>query len=104
MLGEEGSVVVCGDFNVTPESEEIQLLCRRAGGRDALEEKGCVEPTWSSRNPLTHGVLREGDHRCDFIFYKGLEGGGEGGGGGGRRRHGLLALRLDIPIAEDKKE
>lgn len=76
VLGEEGSVVVCGDFNVTPDSEEVQLLCRRAGLKDALAEKGCVEPTWSSRNPLTHGVLRECDHRCDFIFYRGLVGTG----------------------------
>ena len=91
VLGEEGSVVVCGDFNVTPESEEIQLLCSRAGVRDALEEKGCVEPTWSSRNPLTHGVLREGDHRCDFIFYRGL-------GGVGGHRMVNRRCRLDRPF------
>lgn len=88
-LGEEGSVVLCGDFNVTPESEEIQQLCSQAGVQDALQEKGCVEPTWSSRNPLTHGVLLEEDHRCDFIFYRGMA-----------QRHRMVnrRCRLDVPF------
>lgn len=88
-LSQVGSVVLCGDFNVTPESEEIQLLSKQAGVKDALLEKGCSEPTWSSRNPLTHGVLLEEDHRCDFIFYKGLA-----------RQHRMVnrRCRLDVPF------
>lgn len=88
-LGTQGSVLLCGDFNVTPESEEIQRLCAQAGVTDALHEQGCVEPTWTSSNPLTHGVLLEEDHRCDFIFYRGLV-----------QRHRLVnrRCRLDVPL------
>ncbi len=88
-LGKRGSVLLCGDFNVTPESEEIQRLCAQAGVTDALHEQGCGEPTWTSRNPLTHGVLLEEDHRCDFIFYRGLA-----------QRHRLVnrRCRLDVPL------
>ena len=109
-LGDSGSVLLCGDFNAEPESEEvrvcvmcgldgrdsvlswldgsqtrlsverhptnhpphhhhpppsrqIRMLREGAGLVDALAEQGCSEPTWTARNPLTHGILIEEDHR-----------------------------------------
>lgn len=40
------------------------MLREGAGLVDALAEQGCSEPTWTARNPLTHGILIEEDHRC----------------------------------------
>ncbi len=46
-----------------PTHTQIRVLREGAGLTDALAESGCQEPTWTSRNPLTLGILIEEDHR-----------------------------------------
>lgn len=51
------------------------MISEQAGFTDCLWECGLGDAcTWSSRNPLTCGILIEEDHRCDYIFYKSLGG------------------------------
>jgi endonuclease/exonuclease/phosphatase family metal-dependent hydrolase len=69
-------VVVCGDFNAGPDSDEIRMLTGRsepaAPGMvfyDAWEVAGDGSPgfTWSNRNPLAAVGLYP-DRRFDYIF------------------------------------
>lgn len=69
-------VIVCGDFNAGPDSDEIRMLTGRAATAvphlvfyDSWEVAGDGSPgyTWSNRNPLAAiGLLP--DRRFDFIF------------------------------------
>ena len=69
-------VIVCGDFNAGPDSDEIRMLTGRAATAvphlvcyDSWEVAGDGSPgyTWSNRNPLAAiGLLP--DQRFDFIF------------------------------------
>ncbi len=69
-------IVVCGDFNAGPDSDEIRMLTGRsataAAGMvfyDAWEVAGDGSPgfTWSNRNPLAAIGLYP-DRRFDYIF------------------------------------
>jgi endonuclease/exonuclease/phosphatase family metal-dependent hydrolase len=69
-------VVVCGDFNAGPDSDEIRMLTGRSapaapgmGFYDAWELAGDGSPgfTWSNRNPLAAIGLYP-DRRFDYIF------------------------------------
>jgi endonuclease/exonuclease/phosphatase family metal-dependent hydrolase len=69
-------IVVCGDFNAGPDSDEIRMLTGRsepaAPGMvfyDAWEVAGDGSPgfTWSNRNPLAAIGLYP-DRRFDYIF------------------------------------
>ncbi len=69
-------VIVCGDFNAGPDSDEIRMLTGRAAKAapdlvfyDSWEVAGdgSAGYTWSNRNPLAAiGLLP--DRRFDFIF------------------------------------
>jgi endonuclease/exonuclease/phosphatase family metal-dependent hydrolase len=69
-------VVVCGDFNAGPDSDEIRMLTGRSAPAvpglvfyDAWELAGDASPgfTWSNRNPLAAVGLYP-DRRFDYIF------------------------------------
>ena len=69
-------VVVCGDFNAGPDSDEIRMLTGRSAPAapgmvfyDAWELAGDDSPgfTWSNRNPLAAVGLYP-DRRFDYIF------------------------------------
>jgi endonuclease/exonuclease/phosphatase family metal-dependent hydrolase len=69
-------VIVCGDFNAGPDSDEIRMLTGRAATAvpgmvfyDSWEVAGDGSPgyTWSNRNPLTAIGLYP-DRRFDYIF------------------------------------
>jgi endonuclease/exonuclease/phosphatase family metal-dependent hydrolase len=69
-------VVVCGDFNAGPDSDEIRMLTGRSAPAapgmvfyDAWEVAGDGSPgfTWSNRNPLAAIGLYP-DRRLDYIF------------------------------------
>ena len=69
-------VVVCGDFNAGPDSDEIRMLTGRSAPPapgmvfyDAWEMAGDGSPgfTWSNRNPLAAIGLYP-DRRFDYIF------------------------------------
>ncbi len=60
--------IVCGDFNATPESAEVQFM---KGLRllDAFEVANPGQPgyTWSNANPFA-AAEHEPDRRIDYIF------------------------------------
>jgi endonuclease/exonuclease/phosphatase family metal-dependent hydrolase len=69
-------VVVCGDFNAGPDSDEIRMLTGRSATAapgvvfyDAWEVAGDGSPgfTWSNRNPLA-AIGMYPDRRFDYIF------------------------------------
>ncbi len=69
-------VVVCGDFNAGPDSDEVRMLTGRSAPAapgmvfyDAWELAGDDSPgfTWSNRNPLAAVGLYP-DRRFDYIF------------------------------------
>jgi endonuclease/exonuclease/phosphatase family metal-dependent hydrolase len=68
-------VIVCGDFNAGPDSDEIRMLTGRAAASprmvfyDSWEMAGDGSPgfTWSNRNPLAAIGLYP-DRRFDYIF------------------------------------
>jgi endonuclease/exonuclease/phosphatase family metal-dependent hydrolase len=69
-------IVVCGDFNAGPDSDEIRMLTGRSAPAapgmvfyDAWEVAGDGSPgfTWSNRNPLAAIGLYP-DRRFDYIF------------------------------------
>jgi endonuclease/exonuclease/phosphatase family metal-dependent hydrolase len=69
-------VVVCGDFNAGPDSDEIRMLTGRSATAapgmvfyDAWEVAGDGSPgvTWANRNPLAAIGLYP-DRRFDYIF------------------------------------
>jgi endonuclease/exonuclease/phosphatase family metal-dependent hydrolase len=69
-------VIVCGDFNAGPDSDEIRMLTGRSAAAkpgmvfyDSWELAGDGSPgyTWSNRNPLAAVGLYP-DRRFDYIF------------------------------------
>jgi endonuclease/exonuclease/phosphatase family metal-dependent hydrolase len=69
-------VVVCGDFNAGPDSDEIRMLTARSATAapglvfyDAWEVAGDGTPghTWSNRNPLAT-VAMYPDRRFDYVL------------------------------------
>jgi endonuclease/exonuclease/phosphatase family metal-dependent hydrolase len=79
-------VVVCGDFNAGPDSDEIRMLTGRAASAvpgmvfyDAWEVAGDGSPgfTWSNRNPLAALGLFP-DRRFDYILSAWPRRGGAG--------------------------
>ena len=69
-------VIVCGDFNAGPDSDEIRMLTGRSAPAspglvfyDSWEMAGDGSPgyTWSNRNPLAAIGLYP-DRRFDYIF------------------------------------
>ncbi|MDM7831454.1 endonuclease/exonuclease/phosphatase family protein [Cellulomonas edaphi] len=83
-------LVVCGDFNCDPDSDEIRMLTGRcavpvpgmsfydawevAGGRDGTDPTGA---TWSRANPCTAPLLWP-DRRIDYVFSATRRRGGAG--------------------------
>jgi endonuclease/exonuclease/phosphatase family metal-dependent hydrolase len=79
-------IVVCGDFNAGPDSDEIRMLTGRSAPAapgmvfyDAWELAGDGSPgfTWSNRNPLAAIGLYP-DRRFDYIFSAWPRRGGAG--------------------------
>ncbi|GAA3938518.1 hypothetical protein GCM10023085_19930 [Actinomadura viridis] len=79
-------VVLCGDFNAPPDSDEIRMLTGRAAVAapglvfyDAWETAGDGTPghTWSATNPWTRPVLLP-DRRIDYVFSAWPRAGGAG--------------------------
>lgn len=79
-------VVVCGDFNAGPDSDELRMLTGRSETPvpglvfyDAWELAGDGTPgyTWSNRNPLAAPGLYP-DRRFDYILSAGPRAGGVG--------------------------
>jgi endonuclease/exonuclease/phosphatase family metal-dependent hydrolase len=79
-------IVVCGDFNAGPDSDEIRMLTGRSAPvapgmvfYDAWELAGDGSPgfTWSNRNPLAAIGLYP-DRRFDYIFSAWPRRGGAG--------------------------
>ena len=69
---EDGVTVslLLGDFKVPPDEAGVRRLAA-CGLRDTLlRGEGPEAPTWGAANPLTRGILRLRDHRCDYIFLK----------------------------------
>ncbi len=69
-------VIVCGDFNADPNSDEIRMLTGRAATAgpgmvfyDSWEMAGDGSPgyTWSNRNPLA-AISLYPDRRFDYVF------------------------------------
>jgi endonuclease/exonuclease/phosphatase family metal-dependent hydrolase len=69
-------VIVCGDFNAGPDSDEIRMLTGRSATAgpglvfyDSWELAGDDSPgyTWSNRNPLA-AICLYPDRRFDYIF------------------------------------
>jgi len=80
--------ILCGDFNATPDSDEIRFLCglhtsagRRTFWQDAWERRhGRADGfTWARANPYT-ARLRwlERDRRLDYIFVSPMKRDGRG--------------------------
>jgi endonuclease/exonuclease/phosphatase family metal-dependent hydrolase len=59
-------IVMCGDFNADTSSDEYSILLAN-GWIDTADND---DPTWCSKNELTHGWLRAPDMRIDYIFVK----------------------------------
>jgi len=79
-------VIVCGDFNADPDSDEIRMLTGRAATAspgmvfyDSWEVAGDGSPgyTWSNANPLAAAALLP-DRRLDYIFSAWPRRGGAG--------------------------
>ncbi len=79
-------LVLCGDFNADPDSDEIRMLTGRAAVpvprlvfQDAWEMAGANGPgaTWSRSNPWTTPVLWP-DRRIDYVFTPWPRQGGAG--------------------------
>ncbi|HYH99201.1 endonuclease/exonuclease/phosphatase family protein [Hyalangium sp.] len=82
--------LIAGDFNATPEHDEIRFLRgrhtlegRRAYLHDAYARVHPIEDasgeTWAKRNPLTRRWRwLENDRRMDFIFVSSIESNGRG--------------------------
>jgi endonuclease/exonuclease/phosphatase family metal-dependent hydrolase len=80
--------ILCGDFNATPDSDEIRFLrgLHTAGGRrtywqDAWERRhGRADGfTWARANPYTYRLRwLERDRRIDYIFVGALKRDGRG--------------------------
>jgi len=79
-------VVVCGDFNAGPDSDELRMLTGRAAAvapglvfYDAWEIAGDGTPgyTWSNRNPLA-AVAMYPDRRFDYVLSAWPRRGGAG--------------------------
>jgi endonuclease/exonuclease/phosphatase family metal-dependent hydrolase len=96
-------VIVCGDFNAPPDSDEIRMLTGRSATAspgmvfyDSWEVAGDGSPgyTWSNRNPLAAIGLYP-DRRFDYIFSAWPR----RGGAGHPVRCGLLGVR---PADEDQ--
>lgn len=90
-------IVVCGDFNAGPDSDEIRMLTGRSATAapgmvfyDAWEVAGDGSPgfTWSNRNPLAAVGLYP-DRRFDYI----LSAWPRRGGAGHPTRCSLLGVR-----------
>ncbi|TDC97753.1 endonuclease/exonuclease/phosphatase family protein [Actinomadura sp. 7K507] len=84
--GTDAPVVVCGDFNAAPDSDEIRMLTGRAAVAapgvvfyDAWELAGDGTPghTWSRENHWTRPVLWP-DRRIDYVFSAWPRAGGAG--------------------------
>jgi endonuclease/exonuclease/phosphatase family metal-dependent hydrolase len=84
--GRDAPVVVAGDFNADPDSDEIRMLTGRAAVAapgvvfyDAWETAGDGTPgyTWSKANPWTRPVLWP-DRRIDYVFSAWPRAGGAG--------------------------
>jgi endonuclease/exonuclease/phosphatase family metal-dependent hydrolase len=92
--------ILMGDFNATPDSDEIRFLRglhtlhgRRAYWQDAWSRYHSGEPgcTWSGRNPFTKRLhFLEPDRRLDYIFVSAPGRDGRG------QIHGCR-LALDLP-------
>lgn len=76
MQNKRGAVLVCGDFNADPDSDEIRMLTGRTGVAspglvfyDAWEVAGDGSPgaTWSNSNSWAAPVLWP-NRRIDYIF------------------------------------
>ena len=94
---EEIPLVVCGDFNADPDSDEIRMVNGRAEAPvpglsfyDAWEVAGPADPghTWSNHNPSARQLLWP-DRRIDFIFSAAPR----RGGAGHPRKAALLGTR-----------
>lgn len=81
-----GLVVMCGDFNAGPDSDELRMLTGRSAPAvpgavfyDAWEMAGDGSPglTWSNRNPLA-AVSLYPDRRMDYILSAWPRRGGAG--------------------------
>lgn len=79
-------IVVCGDFNAGPDSDELRMLTGRAATAapglvcyDAWEIAGDGSPghTWSNRNPLAAVALYP-DRRMDYVLSAWPRRGGAG--------------------------
>lgn len=87
-------LIVCGDFNADPDSDEIRMLTGRTAAPapglsfyDAWEVAGPPAPghTWSNSNPWATQLLWP-NRRIDFIFSAAPR-----PGGAGHPRHTVLA-------------
>lgn len=76
--------IILGDFNATPDHDEIRFLRgrhtlegRRVHYRDAYAEYCPFESqegaTWASRNPYTRKAQLEPDRRIDYVFLSHVE-------------------------------
>jgi endonuclease/exonuclease/phosphatase family metal-dependent hydrolase len=83
---QQAPVIVCGDFNADPDSDEIRMLTGRTAVPvpglsfyDAWEVAGPGGPgcTWSNRNPWATQLLWP-DRRIDYIFSAAPRPGGAG--------------------------
>jgi endonuclease/exonuclease/phosphatase family metal-dependent hydrolase len=83
---ERAPLLVCGDFNADPDSDEIRLLTGRTTAPapglscyDAWEVAGPATPghTWSNGNPWATGLLWP-NRRIDYIFSAAPRRGGAG--------------------------
>ncbi len=81
--GRDALTVVCGDFNATPDCDEIRMLTGRAAGagvcwHDAWEFAGTGPGhTWSTANPWAAAVFPR-DRRIDYVFSASFRRGGAG--------------------------
>jgi endonuclease/exonuclease/phosphatase family metal-dependent hydrolase len=82
----QAPLVVCGDFNTDPDSDEIRMLTGRTAAPvpglsfyDAWEVAGPPAPghTWSNNNPRATQLLWP-DRRIDYIFSANPRPGGAG--------------------------
>ena len=69
-------IVVCGDFNAGPDSDEIRMLTGRSATAEAdlvfydaweIAGDGTAGITWSNRNPLAAVALYP-DRRFDYVL------------------------------------
>ena len=82
----QAPVIVCGDFNADPDSDEIRMLTGRTAAPvpglscyDAWEVAGPADPgyTWSNSNPWAIQLLWP-NRRIDYIFSAAPRPGGAG--------------------------